>query len=364
MAAVAPEEGARLLNAADATEAAKNMFRDGNLARAQGYIASLGATTDLKADTMPKQALACFLKYLVKPLIIVIMIYVWIAKQLYKVYKLLPMNVVEMVFGLALCFFGGTYFCSIAAIEAFRNFGGQVLLDELTVIWNEATVMAEASNADDQVDANKDGIMDVNQMSANELITHKAKVAMMAVKEPERFCNAIQYLMSAWISVLATLKFQFAKTVAIALGITDMLTPVIVRIFGGTLAMVMGEDLKHWVPAILINTARIAAVIIASYIQAVISSVYSGLRGGRIFAEALFRILGEWGVLDKFPDCMIKKPFDINQSYVDEVLSYALAAGGVYYQISHGFVLPFPYDLALLPLTMVEWFLRWEVFVA
>merc|ERR550532_1550950 len=106
------------------------------------------------------------------------MVLVWIGKKLYIVYKVLPMNVVYMIFGVALCFFGGTFFASIAAVEAARSFGGQALLDELAIIWEEAQKANAASEADDQVDANSDGIMDVKQMTPNELVSHKARVAM------------------------------------------------------------------------------------------------------------------------------------------------------------------------------------------
>ena len=43
-------------------------------------------------------------------------------KEGYKVYQTLPHNVLMMIFGAALCFFGGTYVASIAAIEAFALF--------------------------------------------------------------------------------------------------------------------------------------------------------------------------------------------------------------------------------------------------
>lgn len=328
-------------------------------ARAKAFAASLA---DEKADTPAKQALSIFLKYFAKPLIIVIWIYAKIFKFFYKIYKMLPMNIVQMVFGAALCFFGGVYFTSIAAIEAFRNFGGQIVVDELTVCWNEAEKVADASAKDDLVDANKDGIVDVEQMSNNELINHKAKVAMIAIEDPQRLMKAVQYLMSAYVSVLATLKFQFAKTVALALAIAEMLELPAVRIFGPILAMAMGPDLNHWVSALVTTTMKVVAVIIATYIQAIISAFYSALRGASMFGEALINIAGEKGIMDKLPDKLVTKPFDANNSWWDEIIGFPLAAFGFYYQFTHAFTLPFPWDLLLLPLTIVEWILRWQVF--
>ena len=47
--------------------------------------------------------------------------------------------------------------------------------------------------------------------------------------------------------------------------------------------------------------------------------------------------------------------------YLDEVLGYTLAAVGVYSQISSGFNIGFPLNLVFMPLTSVEWFLRYQI---
>merc|ERR1712217_564163 len=219
-----------------------------------------------------------------------------------------------------------------------------------------------ASEEDDKVDANKDGIMDVKQMSANELVSHKARVAMAAVKDPERLMKATQYLFSSWISVLATLRLQFARTVALALGVASMCEHPLVRCLGPFLAMVMGKDLQHWIPAIIGTIVRIIAVVVASFIQSIISGFYSALRGGKIFAEAFISMLGEAGIMDECPDWIATKPFDANQSYLDEIIGYPLAAAGFYYQLIHLMQPAFPWNIVLFPLTIIEWILRWQIF--
>jgi len=55
---------------------------------------------------------------------------------------MLPTNVIQMIFGIALCFFGGTYVASIAAIEAFRQMGWQKVQAEIIV--GESTVAKPA----------------------------------------------------------------------------------------------------------------------------------------------------------------------------------------------------------------------------
>jgi len=107
---------------------------------------------------------------------------------------------------------------------------------------------------------------------------------------------------------------------------------------------------------------KMIAVIMASYVQMVISAFYSGLRGGQLFACALMRVLEGKGWLEKLPDWLVKKPFDPDTTYLDEIVGYPLAALGIYCQWQSGFSVIFPFNIVLLPLTIVEWILRWEVF--
>jgi len=353
------EEQAKALVGGDKAEPKKDGRTKADFSRAMDYIKDL---QNLPDDSPIKQGFACFCKWGVKPLIIITMAYIWVGKQLYKVYKMLPINIINIIFGVGLCFFGGVYFTAIAAVEAARNLGGADMWDHLTTCWNEAGEVAVASQADDKVDANKNSIADVEEMSTNELINHKARAALMAVKDPQRLQKAIVSLLNVYVAVIATLKYQFAKTVAIALGIADMLSLPITRVVGPVLFAVMGKDLHHWVPTIIDTTVKFIAVFIASYIQAIISAFYSGLRGGQLVAVAIFNIATERGWMEKLPDSLVSKPFDPDKSYLDECIQYPLAAVGFYVQITRGFTLDFPLNLICLPLTIVEWFLRFQVY--
>ncbi|CAE8680753.1 unnamed protein product [Polarella glacialis] len=345
---------------------AQGMGSNSETSRANNFVAGL----DFEDDTPLKQGIRFAMKYLVKPAIIIIMVYVWIAKQLYKVYKLLPTNIIQMVFGGGLCFFGGEYFMSIAAAEAFRNFGGKQLLEELAICWDQALLVEAANVIDDKLDDDKNGIVDVEELGYNELINRKAKMAMIAITRPDRLMNATQYLFSAYIAVIATLKMQFARTVAIALGIAEMLELPACQVFGPVLAMLYGKDLQHWVSPTIITTIKVIAVVVASYIQAIISAFYSGLRGGRLVGEGFVNAFGNY-----LPDSVVAKKddpekpgekiFDPDNSYLDEIIGFPLAAAGFYFQFTSGFtgILAFPFNLVMLPCTIVEWILRWNVFI-
>ena len=112
--------------------------------------------------------------------------------------------------------------------------------------------------------------------------------------------------------------------------------------------------------AILIETAfTLLAVIFAWWLQMIISAFYSGLRGGRLFADGLIAYLTEKDLMSQVP--FIAQPFDPEESFLDETVGYTLAAAGFCFQIFNGFALPFPLNLVFLPLTIIEWFLRFQI---
>jgi hypothetical protein len=279
--------------------------------------------------------------------------------QGYALYQRLPHNVVVMVFGVALCFFGGTYVASIAAIEAFRQLGGQKVYAELEVVYAETQLIVAASEADDKADLDNNGVADVDEMEASELAQHKVKIAMCAVREPARLQVACGALFTSYLAVLATLRLEFARTTAFALGLVEMAKFPIIRTVSPVVAASLGEELAHWTQTIIETTLTFIAVIFAWWLQMIISAFYSGLRGGRLFADALIAFLEEKGLMDKVP--LIAQPFDPDESYLDEAIGYSLAAVGFSFQIFNGFNLPFPLNLVFLPLTIIEWFLRLQI---
>jgi len=277
----------------------------------------------------------------------------------FQVYKRIPANVLPMVFGVCLCFFGGTYVASIAAIEAFRQLGWQKVHADLVIIADQAKLVNEASKEDDLVDDDNDGVADVDQMAAAELAQHKLEVAMKTVSEPERLQNAFGNLFVAYLAVLATLRLEFARTTAFALGIVEMVRVTAIRALLPMVTAALGEDLAHWSKTLIESSLTFFSVIIAWWIQTIISAFYSGLRGGKMFADGLVAILNDKNLIQHVP--LIAQPFDPDESYLDEVVGYTVAALGFAFQLFNGFALPFPLNIVFLPLTIVEFFLKLQI---
>ena len=140
----------------------------------------------------------------------------------YRLYLAAPKNVVAMCFGAALCFFGGTFVASIAAIEAFRLMGWQTVYGELRIVLAECSKVQRASLKDDELDEDADGVADVDQLPPHALATRKIVVAMRTVADPDRLQTAVGALWASYLAVLATLKMEFAQTTAIAMGLVEI----------------------------------------------------------------------------------------------------------------------------------------------
>ena len=136
----------------------------------------------------------------------------------------------------------------------------------------------------------------------------------------------------------------------------------VVRALTPLLVAALGPELHHWVETLIDTLIKLVCIVAAWWLTSLVAAVYSALRGGRIFARGLFTLLDEHGCLEKLP--CVPVPFDHDKTNVDELVAYPLAAAGFFIQFSFAFTLPFPVDVIFLPLTLVEWFLRWQISAA
>merc|ERR1712137_807359 len=229
--------------------------------------------------------------------------------------------------------------------------------------WTEAE-RAEASIAvASKEDLDKDGIADFDQMTYHQRAHATALVALKAVEDPMAVQKATMFLFTSWMSVLAVLKFQFAKTITLCLAVSEMLEMPCCRLLGPPLSVMLGPDMTKWAYPSISVTVKIIAVLCAVWVQSFISAFYSGLRGGKMFAEGFVNVLTEYGLMEKLPFVhMSNGKFDPDESYFDECIAYPLAAGGFYWQVTNAFALPFPWSLVFFPLTVVEWIIKIQIF--
>ena len=207
--------------------------------------------------------------------------------HLYSLYVAAPSRTLKMIFGAALCGFGGTFTASIAAIEAFRSLGGAQVYEALEVVAADVRAIGAASAADDAVDADNDGMPDVARTKPHELAQRKLAVAMTSIKEPGKLTEAIARLWACYLAILATMRMQFAQTTAIALGVVETFEYPLARLLAPGMAKLLGAGLAHWSETLLLSAVRLLAIVLAWYLQMILSAFYSALRGGQLFAEGL-----------------------------------------------------------------------------
>ena len=274
--------------------------------------------------------------------------------QLWKLcmwsYETLPIELIEALMGLSMCFCGGAYCASIAAVEAFRMTGWDTTRRALRDVYTDAKPIIAAWKADNKKDDDKDGSPDVQQLAPAELLKRKAQVTAVAVKDPDKLLAACGGLYTSWLAVQGTLRLQFAKTITLGVSIANELDKPIARVAVPILVGVMPPRYHHWIPALQRTASKMVAVAIAWQLQVVISAVQSAVRGGCLAARKLLAYGAKHGLIQ----------YKESDRY-DELFGYTLALFGFCTQWQWGFALPFPLNLVMLPFTIIEWYVRWAV---
>jgi hypothetical protein len=271
-----------------------------------------------------------------------------------KFYKIIepyhPEDLLPMLCGLIMCFFGGVYPMLIAAIEAFRMTGYETIRSGCSEIYSELVIIYNKSSEDDQKDDDGDGIPDVDQIDAQQLVLRKLALAAKTI-DPPQLDSAIVAISSSALAVMATLKVQFARAITLGASIGEILKKPAHRFGSPGLKKLMPEEYHKWAPLLIDYTVKTVAITIAWTIQKVISAFHSAMRGGHLAGACLLNVLNKKGFI-KFNDA---------ESSIDEAIGYVLAALGLMFQLRSGFRLPFPLNLLFFPISVCEYVLVWSV---
>jgi len=269
----------------------------------------------------------------------------------HHLYKVLPVDLFSALTGLGLCFCGGAYCSSIAAVEAFRMCGWEQTKAALMDVAEEAKAIQAANEVDNKRDDDGNGVPDVDEISASELLQRKMMVFALAVKDPTKLNAALGGLYTAWVAVQGTLRIEFARTITLGVSMGEMVMPTALRLGVPLLAALIPPKYHHWIPTIIRNVVRAGAVSIAWRLQVVNSAIQSAMRGGLLFARSMLRWMQSRKIVTTSHE----------DTYADEVAGYSVAALGFYCQLNWGFGMPFPLDIVMFPFTAIEWYIRWSI---
>eukprot|EP00548_Thalassiothrix_antarctica_P005822 CAMPEP_0194146622 /NCGR_PEP_ID=MMETSP0152-20130528/21114_1 /TAXON_ID=1049557 /ORGANISM="Thalassiothrix antarctica, Strain L6-D1" /LENGTH=326 /DNA_ID=CAMNT_0038847183 /DNA_START=103 /DNA_END=1080 /DNA_ORIENTATION=+ len=272
---------------------------------------------------------------------------------MWATYKALPKTEVQLLTGIILCFFGGLYPVTFAAVQAAEHGGRKKVVEALTIISEEALIIIEESKKDDLKDDNKNGIADVKEIDSTHYAIRKINLVMTKM-DPKKVDAAIASIYLVWLSVVAVLMVQFARTISMALTMSVFMMKPVNRYITPAVALAVPNEYQKWIPVVLVWVVKSIAISIAWFIQTLQSAVTSAMYGGHIMADALLHIcvkrgwtLGGW-ITD-----------DLDKTYADEIIMYIFAALGILFQFMMQFDMPFPFSLILWPVELFEYYLKW-----
>jgi len=246
---------------------------------------------------------------------------------------------------------GGHYFTLFAAVEAYRLCGFQQTKDCLLELYRNYIKVLEENEKDNLVDDDNDGIPDVEQISSQELFTRKLSLILKSL-DPLKVSSALSGIWMGFLGVVAVLRLKFAQTVALGATIGHIFETVADRFVRPILEKTIPETHHKWIPVIINYGCKTIGVSVAWTIQRVISAFYSGIRGAQMFTLGLITYLSR------------NKIIELDQGSVWFVVLTGITAWtGFVWQVQSGFVLPFPLNVLLFPLTVLEWFITWMVAV-
>lgn len=257
-------------------------------------------------------------------------------------------DLLQAVYGLALCFFGGVFVTTIAAIEAANLFGADKIQTAFRQLHREWSAARLAFELDNKIDADGDGIRDVDELDKHELATRRLIVLSGSV-DPEAFSLALEGLSCASVAILATLRVKFAAAITLGSGIGDVVLSVAGPPAEAAMTAALPDELDRWVPILTRYTARYIGVSLSWMLMRVTSSVFSSMRGSSLLVTGL----AAYGVRHNY----------VNKNVVEAgkptmALAWGvLAVLGFYCQASAGFRLSFPFNIILFPVTCFENFL-------
>ena len=230
------------------------------------------------------------------------------------IWNTIPIEIIQALVGLVLCFFGGAFVTVVAAVEAFLLCGGKRALRDMRQIYR------------DYKRVTRDQKRSASQTNVNASPTEKLLLAMRSVKDPDRLSGNFSSVYTAVLAVFTTLRLHFARTITLGAAIGDMLRPTIQKYCRPSIQAVVEPTYHNWIPVALDWSARFFGISIAWYAQRVVAALQSSLRGALLFTKHSFRFLVRHHVIDS------------TSEPVEQLAGYLLAVVGFYCQLTWWYV--------------------------
>ncbi|MFM7855662.1 MAG: hypothetical protein ACKO96_27970, partial [Flammeovirgaceae bacterium] len=138
--------------------------------------------------------------------------------------------------------------------------------------------------------------------------TRKVSLFLANCQDPQMVMEMVSTIGSSFIGVIAVLKVDFAKTITLGATIGDTLRKPAAYFLVPIASTVLSNKYHKWISPGINLVCKAVAITIAWFIQRIVSSVHSGIRGGLIFSRSLLNWANKKGYIQ----------FNDEESYVDE----------------------------------------------
>lgn len=165
------------------------------------------------------------------------------------------------------------------------------------------------------VDADNNGVADIDEMDATKLFVHKLHIVFTSVN-PEKLGSAVGNLNLAALAIIAALKVRFARIITLGRAMAEILSPVAKRILGPALAFCLPKDYQQWGAPSVGFLVQIAAIQVAWMLQRLLATVHSAMRGGMMFSRGGLAYLRKEGYIKK----------EDKDTYADEIVGATTAS--------------------------------------
>lgn len=265
------------------------------------------------------------------------------------------------------------------------------------MLYENYLVAREASKLDDKVDANKDGVADVMQISGKDLVKRKLHVLAVNI-DPVVVSNAVTGISAGVFAVIATVRVRFAQAVTLGSALGEMAGSAALNFLQAPLTKALDPEYHRLIVPGVNMLARSMGVMLAWTLQRVLSTFHSALRGSSMivtaslslyskknkgkellsagdpnvtFATGALTLMGFWWQVlpllsfSLFPffcflcsKCpVVDYPLRCRVVFVATLVSTHTSISPRYcWQVSSGFSLPFPLNVLFLPVVILEWF--------
>jgi len=260
----------------------------------------------------------------------------------------------ELCFGFTLLFLGGNFALTLACYTAIRMTGWDTLRSSCLALYESYLVSRQAIEKDlgAELDEDGDGKVDIVELAKamrKQENINKLTFVLLKALDPQKIIEALKGLWIVLLSVVATLRTQFAQQITIGANIGAVLQESLESFAEPQLIEILesyDKSYAKWSNFIIVCISRVVCISICMMLTRIITAYHSALQGGKIIARTAMKLAVEFELIASY--------------HVDKYKGYEIifmnvvACYGFYIQLMAGFSIPWFLRMILFPFLFTE----------